>query len=111
MVNGNTVDSRAETWFTNDMTKTFQIKTWSDTRSNRRDRTYTVQAETAAEALDEATWLASSAIRQWVTICAEIIDVDGHGAPQDCEHDHERLHGGWVLRADGGRDCRERCAS
>lgn len=92
-------------------THIFQIETWTDTRSNRRDRTYTVAAPDAAEALMRAKYRAFTDTRSNGTIVATIVDVDGNGAPQDCEHADARLHSGWVLRADGGRNCRARCAS
>lgn len=89
----------------------FTISTWADSRSNRRDRTYIIHAMSAADAKNEAIQRACHDLRQWGrTIETMITDVDGKGAPTDCSHADSILLGGFVLRADGGRDCRE-CAA
>ncbi len=86
-------------------THSFTISTWADSRSNRRDRTYKVTAAHAEDAVYEARMLAMRTVRQNVTICTSIIDVDGRGKPKDCPHDEKRLWGGFTVRSDGGRDC------
>ncbi len=87
----------------------FTISTWADSRSNRRDRTYTVEAIHAQEAIFEARRLACLAVRQNVSISATVEDVDGRGKPEDCPHTERRMMKGFCLRADGGHDCLE-CA-
>ena len=81
----------------------FAVRTWADTGSNRRDRTYVVEAATSAEAKAQATELALRDIRHWVTILCTISDVDGNGPPTNCPH--YNFIDGWVTRADGGREC------
>ena len=86
---------------------TFTIKTWADSRSNRRDRTYVVEMPTAWDAKESAMKAACRDMRQWGrTVETQIIDVDGKGAPTDCPHDESRKWDGFSYRADGGRDCR-----
>lgn len=84
---------------------TFTVKTWAESRSNRRDRTYVVVAAHANDACYEATLLAERAIRQFVSVYTEVVDVDGAGAPADCPHAEARKWAGFRTRWDGGRDC------
>lgn len=89
----------------------FTVETSADTRSaSRRNRTWTIDADTADDALYTARVNHVRVIGWNGAIGATITDVDGHGPPTDCAHDHDRLMGGWVMRPDGGRDCRA-CAT
>lgn len=83
----------------------FTIKTWTDTRSNRRDRTYTVTAATATDATAEAERRAIHDTRTRSSVTCRIIDVDGHGIPTDCEHMQADRFGPFVWRWDGAKDC------
>lgn len=83
-------------------TYTFTISTWADSRSNRRDRSYVIEAATAIDAKNEAIERACSDMRQWGrSVYATITDVDGKGEPVDCPH-YDFIEG-WDERADGSR--------
>lgn len=51
---------------------TFTVETWTDSRSNRRNRTYRVDAPTADEARAEARRLAEKDVRQNVAVFVRI---------------------------------------
>lgn len=87
-------------------THLFTVSTWTDSRSNRRDRTHSITAETAEDALYEARVRGSHDVRQNVTVACSITDVDGNGAPKDCPHDEARLWDGFSLLATGERVCK-----
>jgi hypothetical protein len=92
----------------------FTFSTWSETRSNRRDRTYTVEAVEFCEAHNLALDAAEHATRQpGRAHYADLIDVDGTGKPEDCGHLEYRGRvcvSGWAGRRwNGGRLCAE-CA-
>lgn len=88
----------------------FTVQTWAESRSNRRDRTYVIEARHAVDAKNEAIERACHEMRQWErSVVTQIIDVDGKGAPADCSHAQAILWNGFTWRADGGRDC-EMCA-
>lgn len=97
-------------------THRFTFKTTAETRSNRRDRTYTVESSDYRIAHDMAIDMAENDTRayhraHWATL----VDVDGNGLPADCPHlaylgEHVRdgrrvIRSAFTWRHDGGRCC------
>lgn len=88
---------------------TFTLRTDADTRSKARQvRTWTIDADCFEAARD-------SAVDQHLAICGwntaigtTVVDVDGNGAPADCEHYTRHIaHDFDVL---GGRVCVDHCS-
>lgn len=105
---------------TTSTTHRFTFKTMSETRSNRRDRTYTIEAADYRIAHDMAIDMAENATGAYMrTHWATLVDVDGNGLPADCPHleyfDAERdgrpvVRSAFTWKHDGGRCCAD-CAT
>lgn len=86
---------------------TITTEAW-DTRNRSHSKTHrrwTIHADTADAALDEAVRGALNIIGWNTSISTTIEDVNGTGPPVDCPHADNRRHGGFNVRWDGGQDC------